>query len=246
MTANTLPSGIGDLLLLAAHIGDGLALHGPWLRALPAASAFQEMRGKLCEAEDAYAVARAEKAAASARVQTADEALTAWLGKARLVVMLAKGSQWSEAWLEAGFTQRGTNVPKQMSVRVALARRVVAFFARHGEWEVSFAEVTAARGATIFAEMCAAQTRLRTASEDVLGKKCARDLAEKTLRREMRCVVIFLSVLLSPGDERWLAFGLHRPRPDAPPRAPARRATTAPAIIPLPAIAAASEEICAA
>ena len=223
MTANTLPSGIGDLLLLASHIGEGLTLHSPWLGTLPAASEFQETQGKLGDAEEAYAVARAGKAAASARVQAADEALTAWLGKARLVVMLAKGGQWSEAWVEAGFTQRGTNVPKQMDARVALARRVVAFFARHGEWEVAFAEVTAARGVVIFEEMCAAQTGGRGATEDALGKKRVRDLAEKALRREMRGVVIFLSVLLSPGDERWLAFGLNRPRPDAPARVPARR-----------------------
>lgn len=236
MTANTFPSGIGDLFQLASHIGEGLALHGPWLGTLPPASAFQETRTRLCEAEDAFAVARASKAAASTRVQTADESLTAWLGKARLVVMLAKGGQWSEAWVEAGFTQRGTHVPKQVGARVALARRVVASFARHGEREVAFAGVTAAHGAAIFEEMCAAQTGLRAATEDALGKKRARDLAEKALRREMRCVVIFLSVLLSPGDERWLAFGLNRPRRDARARPPARGSKVAPAIIPLPPV----------
>lgn len=205
-------------------------MHSPWLGTLPAASQFQEMLGKLGEAEDASALARVRKAVASVRVQAADTALTAWLGKARLVVMLAKGGQWSEAWVEAGFTQRGTNVPKQMPARVVLARRLVAFFARRGEWEVAFAGVTAARGAAIFEEMCAAQAGLRGASEEALGKKRTRDAAEKTLRHEMRKVVLLLSVLLSPGDERWLAFGLNRPRPDAPARPLARGAKVAPAL----------------
>ena len=234
MTANTLPSGIGDLAILATHIGTGLAAHSPWLGTLPSAAAFHETLRKLTESEDAYAIARAGKAAAGTRFHAADDALTAWLGKARLVLMLAKGAQWSETWVEAGFTQRGTNVPKQMAARVALVPRVAGFFTRNGEWEMPVAGVTAAHGAAVSGEMRAAQAGLRAASQDALVKKRARDLAEKTLRWEMRRVVIFLSVLLSPGDARWLAFGLNRPRPDAPVSVAARRSGVAAAVIALP------------
>lgn len=234
MTANTLPSGIGPLFQLAGSMGDGLEAHAPWLGALTPAVEFREILARLTTAEEAFAVARARKAAASARVQAADETLTAWLGKARLVVMLAKGNQWSEAWVEVGFTHRGTNVPKRVSARVALARRMVAFFARHAEYEVAFAEVTAARGEAIFAEMSAAQAELVAATQDGVRDKRTRDAAEKRLRSEMRTTVIFLGVLLSPGDERWLAFGLNRPRPDEAPRVRSRKSGSAAEVIALP------------
>ena len=58
-------------------------------------------------------------------------------------------------------------------------------------------------------------------------RKRARDAAEKHLRRKMRGTVLLLSVALDPGDPRWLAFGLHIPKPRAAPRP--RPTATAPA-----------------
>lgn len=91
-----------------------------------------------------------DKATAGKWMNTADQMLTERLATARLAVMLARGVRWSEPWLEAGFTHRGTNVPKAIVPRLELARRVVGFFARHPEFGIAHAKLTASHGRKAF------------------------------------------------------------------------------------------------
>ena len=214
MPANTLPSGIHDLFSLADRMLAGLRVHGPWLR-IDLERILAEMLRESRETEGDWNAARARKAVARRRFATADAALTAWLVKARLTVMLALGGPWSERWLEAGFTHRQTNVPKRLAERMELANRLTAFFARHRELEVPFANVNAAVALATYTEIVRAELEARAANGD--AKRClhARDVAEKSLRRQMSCVVTLLSVALRPGDLRWLDFGLNQPDPDA-------------------------------
>src|SRR4051794_13622493 len=100
MAANTLPSGIDDLFVLADHTKAGLKLHGPWLlKGGVTLEGFSEIEGEARDAEMMFARSRAARAVAGERFGAADAALTSWLAKARLVVMLAYGGQWSESWL---------------------------------------------------------------------------------------------------------------------------------------------------
>jgi hypothetical protein len=211
MAANTLPSGIADLFLLGGRMHAGLETHGPWLK-LVFATDFGGYLHEARETENAYAVARARQAAAGQRFATADERLTAWLAKARLVVMLALGGSWSERWLGAGFTHRQTNVPKRLAARIELGRRLVTFLADHPEYAVPFAGVTAEEAFAVYEEIKNAEREVRAARIEAAQCKLLRDAAEKRLRRKMRCVVLLLTAQLGKGDARWLAFGLNRPK----------------------------------
>ena len=218
MAANTLPSGIGDLFVLAGRMEEGLETYGPWLlKGAITAEDFSELLTTTREAEAAFAGARAKKATAAKRFAAADLALTSWLAKARLVLMLALGSKWSESWLATGFTHRGTNVPKRIGPRIELARRLTGFFAEHPEYEVRFASVTEAEARALHQKVTAEQAEVRLTSAKAAAKKGLRDRAEKRLRRKMHNLVGTLSVVLAKNDPRWLAFGLNRPRPDSPP-----------------------------
>ena len=240
MPANTLPSGIDALFLLADRIHAGLEIHGPWLRvddAAELAEALRETRAK----ESAFATARARKAAAGRRFAAADELLTAWLAKARLVVMLALGGTWSELWLEAGFMHRQTNVPKRLAARIALGRRLAAFFAEHPEYAVPFAGVTVEEARAMCGEIIRAEREVRAAKTETARCKQMRDTAEKALRRMMHGVIVMLGAPLGKGDPRWLAFGLNQPKPGAPARVRRLSSATGTEVISLPEAVAACE-----
>ena len=214
MARNTLPSGIHDLLWLAERMLAGRETHGPWLR-LGTAEEFAQALAAMRAAESAFANARTRKAEAGRRGAAADAALTAWLAKARLVVMLALGSEWSERWLAAGFTHRATNVPKRSGWRIELGRSVVGFFEAHPEFALPFAGVTASEGRAVHGELTDSATEMREAAREVGQRKRTRDAVEKHLRWKMRGTVLMLSAMLEKGDPRWLAFGLNVPKPGA-------------------------------
>ena len=217
MPQNTLPSGIHDLLGLATRMLAGRETHGPWLR-LGTAEEFGCALAAMRTAESAFATARTCRAEVGRRGAAADAALTAWLAKARLVLMLALGGEWSERWLASGFTHRGTNVPKRLGARIELARRVVEFLESHPEYAVPFANVTASGGRALHEEITTSAREMREAACEAGGLKRIRDAAEKHLRWKMRGTVGILSVVLDKSDPRWLAFGLNMPKPDAPAR----------------------------
>jgi hypothetical protein len=213
MPQNTLPSWIYDLMQLAGNMATGLERHGSWLRMTQTKPAeFREALDHLRGSENAFASLRSAKAAAGKWMNAADKALTEWLAKARLAVMLARGVQWSETWLEAGFTHRRTNLPKAIVPRIELARRVVDFFARNPEFGVPHANVTASHGRKACHDAIGARQVRRQLTSECATAKSVRDAAERNLRRKMRGVVLLLSAGLQPTDPRWLDFGLNQPR----------------------------------
>lgn len=192
-----------------------MALHGLWLlKGSITPEEFSKALAAARKAETCFAVARSAKAVAGKRFAAADVMLTSWLAKARLVIMLAYGSKWSESWVAAGFTHRGTNVPKRISSRMELGRRLAEFLAAHPKYEVAFAEVTAAGARRVQDDITMAGRVVRLASRDAQEKKRTRDTAERKLRREMHFVVCLLGCVLEKGDSRWADFGLNQPRPD--------------------------------
>lgn len=242
MAQNTLPSGIHDLLWLATRMHGGRVSHGPWLK-LGLADEFGAALAEMRAAEPAFATARARKAEAGRRGAAADAALTAWLAKARLVLMLALGSEWSERWVAAGFTHRGTNVPKRLGARIELGRSVAEFFERQPEFAVPFAEVTAAAGRALHGEITAAAGEMREAARVAGERKRVRDAAEKNLRWRMWGTVRMLSAALGKSDPRWLAFGLKVPKPGIPVRRRPLAATAAEVVTLVPKTAAALREV---
>ena len=240
MPANTLPSGIDALFSLADRMVGGLEIHGPWLK-IERRAILAEALGEARGTEHAFAASRARKAEAGRRFAAADVALTAWLAKARLVVMLVLGSAWSERWLEAGFMHRQTNVPKRLAARMELGRRLAAFFVAHPEFAMVIAGVSGDEAQAICGEITSAECEVRAAKVGAAKCKRSRDAAEKRLRRTMRSVRLFVSAALGKGDPRWLEFGLNQPRPGAPARVLRALPGEGAEVIPMPEAAAECE-----
>jgi hypothetical protein len=58
MAANTLPSGINDLFLLAERMQAGFEKHGPWINLECGTAALNEAIADLRQTEAAYMIAR--------------------------------------------------------------------------------------------------------------------------------------------------------------------------------------------
>ena len=206
MRRHTLPCQVSDLLSFAERIANELDTHGRWLEIIGIrADELRCIADQVKKAEAAWSAAKSAKASAQTRTTAADEALTAWLAKARLVVMLARGEKWSERWIEAGFTHRRMNVPKRVGSRVELARRLVVFLALQPEFGVRFAGVTATEGRSIYTRVIQTRYGLEKATADCAMTKRQRDAAERIVRHTLRRVALNLP----SNDSHVLAFGLN-------------------------------------
>jgi hypothetical protein len=217
MAQNTLPSDADELMQMAETMANGLERHGQWLRTMEMqAVEFRETLETLRRNQAAFSTFRNEKAAAGKWVSAADEAITEWLGKARLAVMLARGQKWSVAWLDAGFAHGSTDVPKAMAPRIELTQKAVDFFARNPQFGVAHANVTATYGRKVYENAVSAQRVRQQLVSECINAKRIRDEAEQDLRRKMGRVVRMLSASIKPNDARWFAFGLKQPRTEEP------------------------------
>lgn len=197
------------LLVSGQALLHGLQMHGPWINApCDMATTLQFQVRQIQEAVDALAGARNTSTMAANRLAIADRSLKTWLTKARLVVMLARGTRWSESWVHTGFTDSKTKIPKRLAERISLARTLVTFFARHPELGVPFAEVTAARGRSICERVAQSSEMLELAKKDCAVMNQQRQLAESDLRRAVRKTTDWLKTHLDGSDNRWADFGI--------------------------------------
>ena len=205
-----MPNPNSDKLLTGAHaLLRGLKAHGAWIHApCDMATTLESKIREIEESATALAAARDTSTMATNRLTIADRALKAWLTKARLVVMLARGVRWSESWVHTGFTDSKTKVPKRIAERISLARALVTFFARHPELGVPFAEVTAARGRAICERAAQSSEMLDLAKKDHSVMNQQRQLAEADLRSAVRKSVEWLKTRLDAADNRWSDFGM--------------------------------------
>jgi hypothetical protein len=187
MGRNTLPSKISELFTLAEEMAHKLEANcsSNGTSGILARD-FRHILDEARELETTWSTARSAKASAQARMTAADEAVTSWLAKARLVMILAHGPKWSERWIEPGFTHRATNVPRRTEQKITLASRLVVFLALHPDFAVPFAGVTAARGRPIYERMIQTRAALELATTNCGAIKPRRDTAIASLRQAMR------------------------------------------------------------
>jgi hypothetical protein len=208
----SVPTVVKDLLSLGQRVASGLETYGPWLGMTQTPSSeFRRILDETEKADEAWSDAENARAESQARMTAADEALTGWLAKARLVVMLARGEKWSERWIDTGFEYRTGNVPKRINTRIKLARKLVVFLALHPEYGVPFADVTAARGRSIYERTIQARAALDLGTNSCMMKKRLRHAAKHALRRTIHQVIRTLESTIVQNDPRWLAFGLNQP-----------------------------------
>jgi len=216
-----IPKGTDKLVSFATSMANGLDTHGLWLGV--GDESIRAVRTRLNQFErmrEMLVAARNSKALADKRICFTDKHLRTWLGKARLVVMLARGARWSRAWIDTGFTRPAMRVPKKLDARISLARALVSFFARHPEFGVGFAEITAARGRATYERVIQSEQMLELARKDCTAAMRDRDAAETELRAILKTVVCWLRSNLDRGDARWADFGFAL---EAPHKARVRR-----------------------
>jgi len=166
--------------------------------AIAARTAYQKSRSKRGES-----VGPEYKAAVAAT----DE----FFGKAKKALAAHLGDQWNESWIEAGFVNRSTRLPKTASGREQLIKDLAAYFADHPGYELPTITVTAARAKEL--QLALTETRSSTKSHkgDQGTLRDARDAAVATLRRRLSSVVTELRVHLADDSPLWKAFGLTAP-----------------------------------
>lgn len=225
------PNGTNALLQFATRISHGVESHlhdltvaGQW------ASDLRAKMDRLHDTAAAFSSAHNTRVLSIKRLALADKVLRTWLAKARLVVMLARGSRWSESWTHTGFTDRRTRVPRRLEDRITLARALVSFFARHPEYGVSFAEITAARGRSIYERVVQSGQMLEFAKNDCVAARQQREAAEADLRETLRVVVSELKTRLDQSDPTWTDFGFtpKHPRKGGLGSSPLRRSRAIP------------------
>ena len=220
------PNGTTDLLEFAGRIAHGAELHPDHVStAGQAASHLRFKMERLLQAVNAFASAQDARMISIKRLAMADKALRTWLAKARLVVMLARGARWSESWIHTGFSHRQTRVPRRLDDRIVLARALVSFFARHPEFGVAFAEITAARGRAVYERVVQSNEMLLLAKNDCAAARQQREAADADLRSVLREFISGLQTQLEASDSSWTDFGLtpKRPRKGGLGRSPLRR-----------------------
>lgn len=203
-----IPKSTDKLVNFAVSIANGLETHGLWLGVGgESIRAVRERLDQLLAVRETVTAARNAQALANKRIGFADKQLRDWLGKARLVVMLARGARWSRAWVETGFTSPAMRVPKKLEGRISLARALVSFFARHPEFGVGFAEITAARGRATYERVLQSEEMLDLAKKDCGVAMRDRGAAEHELRAILKTVICWLRANLDRADARWTDFG---------------------------------------
>src|SRR5689334_12235439 len=199
-----LPTGTDNLIQFSGQIMSGLRAHGRWIGL--GGHSLDDLRLKVEQLQQAVAsvaTTRNTKLQATQRLALADKALRAWLEKSRLVVMLACGPKWSSSWIPTGFTNRTTKVPRTLDQRIALARSLVTFFARHPEFGVNFADITAARGRAVYERVLQSSQILHMAKDDADLASDHRSSVENDLRNGLRRLIAALKVQMEEGDPRW-------------------------------------------
>ena len=123
MATNALPTKCGQLIALGNTMYAGLNSLGTTLGITQVTpEAFQTALTAFTNADTAYNTARTNRGAASGTLIAAMDELYRWLVTVRTVLAGRLGLRWSEAWVEAGFTDATTEVPPKHADQIALGR----------------------------------------------------------------------------------------------------------------------------
>ncbi len=185
----------------------GLALHQVALNlvhVLAAAllAALNAARGK----ESLYQTSRNGKRASVLAQQAAREAARKFCIKARDGLRPFLGTNWSEAWTQAGFKFQTLSLPTSLPGLVELTRSLKEYFTNHSPHENFNAEVTAN---IANAHLTALEGAIRTVSNckrDQRGLREDRDAAQKVVLKLVNKLRSELDAALEPEDVRWLDF----------------------------------------
>jgi len=168
----------------------------------PFQAALDDARSK----ESIYQASRDGKRNAVLAQTAARTAAESYIIKARDALRPFLGTNWSEAWTQAGFKNGTLSLPNSLPEVIELLRSQVTYLANHASHENAAAGVTGAAGSALLAALNSAVQTVSNCKRDQRTKREARDAAEAALLKLMRRLHSELECVLEPDDVRWLDF----------------------------------------
>lgn len=195
------------LYAAATKMAGGITLHSVALNLAhvlltPFQAALDDARGK----ESIYQVSRDGKRSAVLAQSTARLAAEAYIVKTRDALRPFLGTNWSEAWTQAGFKNGTLSLPTSLVEVVELLRSEVTYLANHPTHENPAAGVTGAAGGALQSTLNSAVQTVSNCKRDQRTKREARDASEAALLKLMRRLHSELECVLESDDVRWLDF----------------------------------------
>lgn len=221
MATNTIPTDTGEFVDLATNMLSGLSALGETLgitQIAPTTFAFTLDNFTGCRAS--FSSARTVVQVASTAWVAATEAVGDWLVVARSILAGRFGNRWSAAWVQAGFIDHSTAVPRRVGQRLSLAQSLATFFSANPSYQVTDLLVTAARATALRNAALTAQGTREVAEVAARDRGVECETARAELTAMMRSLIGILKSTLARDDARWVQFGLNVPGSDSTPGVP--------------------------
>ena len=212
MASNIVPTGSGPLIQLGKEAFAGLtSLGGTLMITILTPAQLQADLNAFIAADNTYNFDRSAQQVASDAFHAADDAIAGWLGDARGVFIQKFGRRWSTEWVQAGFVNNSTAVPKKIEDRLALCARVAAFLGANPSYEVADLKVTAAEGTALENTAQTTNQAWTAAAQTLNTMGITWTTAFNQLTDDLWSLIKVLQATLAADDPRWLAFGLQMP-----------------------------------
>jgi hypothetical protein len=238
MSNNPIPAGESAVTTMTGSLISGLKQLAAELEITQVtASGLQARLDAYTASTDAFNRARSAQQAAYDTFHLADDALKAWLTNVGAVLTIFFGSRWNAQWVQAGYANGSSAVPKSIENRMGLAQRLCDFFAANPAYEIPVLKITAAEGTAALAAAVAAQRAVISATTRLKQAKPVRTAALAALKAQLQLLIHILEALLPADDSRWKIFGLNLPAAETTP-APPQDLTISPLASAAPKLAA--------
>jgi hypothetical protein len=143
----------------------------------------------------------------------------AWLTIGRDVLKITKGPVYSVKWDGTGWRD-SLKIPRSPDRILALLLSLKSFFAANAALEIPQLNVTAANAELMAVDLLAHRNAVNAQVTVVKTLLAVRDEKEAALRSRLAGGIKELSMVLTPLDPRWLAFGFNLPGAKEVPPAP--------------------------
>jgi hypothetical protein len=146
-----------------------------------------------------------------------DSNAKAMIGHARLVLVNRYGQRWSQQWVQTGFPDQSTAVPRTQDKRFALCLSLQNYFTANPTHENAGMGATAALAGACHAAISDAREDINDFTTSAATDLRAYETAWLNLQSKIRGFIGEVAELLTVDDPRWHAFGLSAPSdPDSP------------------------------
>jgi hypothetical protein len=134
-----------------------------------------------------------------------------FIGRAKKVLEVHLGADWSEQWGEAGFPNQTIQTPSSLAGILHVLKKMGSYFTVHADQANPTLSVTAKKANQLLDGLSKATTAVKSNADRRKVAKSARDKAVTILRKRLRASIAELDLLIERDSEVWHALGLTPP-----------------------------------